>query len=339
MKLLILGGTVFLGRWIVEAALARGHEVTMFNRGTSNPDLFPAVEKLRGNRDGNLSALEGRSWDVAIDPSGYVPRLVRASAELLSDAVEHYTFISSISVYDDLNAPIDENSSLHRLEDDTIEEITGETYGGLKVLCERAAEDAMPGRVFHVRAGLIVGPHDPTDRFTYWPVRVARGGEVLAPGNPDQPTQLIDVRDLAEWIVRMAEARKAGIYNATGPDYRLAMGALLDACKSVSGSDAQFTWVSEEFLLEREVVPFMEMPLWLPESSIGVMQSSINRALADGLTFRPLADTIRATLDWNSTRAGDEHQNKAGIRMRGGMSAEREQELLRAWKASHVAKS
>ncbi len=330
MKLLMLGGTVFLGRWIVEAALARGHDVTMFNRGDTNPDLFPEVEKLRGNRDGNLDALQGRRWDVVIDSSGYVPRLVRASAELLADAVENYTFISSISVYDDLNAPVDENSPLRRLEDETVEEITGEAYGGLKVLCERAAEEVMPGRVLNVRAGLIVGPHDPTDRFTYWPVRIAKGGEVLAPGNPDQPTQFIDVRDLSEWIVRMAEARKAGIYNATG--YPLAIKTVLDTCKSATGSDAHFTWVSEPFLLEQQVAPFTEIPLWLPRSSIGILQASIARAIADGLSFRPLDDTVRDTLEWNRARLGDEARHKAGLNIRGGLPPEREQELLQAWK-------
>jgi len=333
MKILILGGTVFLGRWIIEAALARGHEVTMFNRGSSNPRLFPDVEKLRGNRDGDLDALEGRRWDVVIDPSGYVPRIVRASAELLADAVEHYTFISSISVYDDYNAPIDENSSLHRLEDETVEEVNADTYGGLKVLCEQAAEDAMPGRVFHVRAGLIVGPHDPTDRFTYWPVRIARGGEVLAPGNPDQPVQFIDVRDLAEWTLRMAEARKAGIYNATGPDDVLTMKTVLETCQSVTGSDAHFTWADEAFLLEHEVTPFTELPLWLPQSAIGIHQVNVSKAIADGLTFRPLADTVQATLDWNATREGGEIDKKVVLRVRGGMSPEREQELLAAWKA------
>jgi 2'-hydroxyisoflavone reductase len=322
MKLLVLGGTVFLGRGVVEAALARGHEVTMFNRGNSNPDLFPEVEKLRGNRDGELDALEGRTWDVVVDPSGYVPRLVRASAELLADAVEHYTFISTISVYAEGQDAIDENSAVQTLEDETVEQVTGETYGGLKVLCERAAEKAMPGRILQVRAGLIVGPHDPTDRFTYWPLRVARGDEVLAPGKPEQRTQFIDVRDLAAWIVHMAEARKVGVYNATGVP--MPMQAVLDTCKTVSGSDTQFTWVSEKFLLGNEVAPFTEMPLWLPEANSNIMATSIQRATADGLTFRPLTDTVRDTLAWN--RAG------LSSEWRAGMTGEREQELLVEWK-------
>jgi 2'-hydroxyisoflavone reductase len=303
----------------------------MFNRGSTHPDLFPEVEKLRGNRDGNLDVLQGRRWGAVIDPSGYVPRLVRASAEVLADAVEHYTFISSISVYGDVDSPVDENTPLRRLEDETVEEINGETYGGLKVLCERTAEEVMPGRVLNVRAGLIVGPHDPTDRFTYWPVRVARGSEVLAPGNPDQPTQFIDVRDLSDWIVRMAEARKPGIFNATG--YPVSIKSVLDTCKAVTDSDAHFTWVSESFLLEQQVEPFTEIPLWLPQSSIGILQASIARAIADGLTFRPLTDTVRDTLEWYQTRAGDESTDKSGAIMRAGLSPERERELLEAWKA------
>ncbi len=209
MKLLVLGGTVFLGRHLVEAATARGHSVTLFNRGQHNPELYPEVEKLRGDRDSDLSALQGRRWDAVIDTCGYLPRAVRASAELLADAVDHYTFISSISVYADFHTPaMDESAPVGTLADETVEEVTGETYGPLKALCEQAAERALPGRVLNIRPGLIVGPHDPTDRFTYWPVRVARGGEVLAPGRPHVPVQVIDGRDLAEWTVRMVEARQ-----------------------------------------------------------------------------------------------------------------------------------
>src|SRR5688572_29497367 len=197
MRLLVLGGTKFLGRAVVEAAVARGHEPTLFHRGLTNPGLFPDLEHLRGDRDGGLAALQGRTWDAVIDPSGYVPRIVRASAELLADAVEHYTFISSISVYPSFPTPgMDESSPVGTLEDPTVEDVPAH-YGPLKALCEQAAEAAMPGRVFHVRAGLIVGPNDPSDRFTYWPVRVAKGGDVLAPGSPERPVQIIDVRDLA----------------------------------------------------------------------------------------------------------------------------------------------
>ncbi len=327
MKVLVLGGTRFLGRHIVEAALARDHEVTLFNRGQSNPDLFADLEKLTGDRDGGLDALEGRSWDVAIDPSGYVPRLVKASAELLADSVEHYTFVSSISVYSGLDTPhMDESGAVGTIADETVEEITGETYGPLKVLCEKAAEAALPGRVLHVRSGLIVGPHDLSNRFTYWPVRVAKGGDVLAPVSPDFPVQYIDGRDQAEWIIRMAEDRKAGVYNVTGPDYNATLGHVLDVSKEVSGSDANFVWADADFLAEHEVAPWMGLPLWVPDDTRALNQMNIDKALADGLTFRPLAATIRDTLAWFAEQPAD-RQWPAGI------SAEKEADVLAAWKA------
>ena len=328
MKLLILGGTVFLGRALVEAALAGGHGVTLFNRGQHNPELYPEVEKLHGDRDGALSALEGRRWDAVIDTCGYVPRVVRASAALLAGAVEHYTFISSISVYADETAPwLDEEARVGTLEDETVEEVTNETYGPLKALCEQAALAALPGRALIVRPGLIVGPHDPSDRFTYWPHRVARGGEVLAPDRPERVVQIIDVRDLAAWTLRMAEQRASGVYNATGPDYNLTMGRVLDACKAVSGGDARVVWASEKFLLDAEVQPWIELPLWIPrgESEANdVFSANCERAFAAGLSFRPLAETIRDTLAWEATRPPD-HQWRAGL------PAEREAQVLGDW--------
>ena len=233
MNLLILGGTIFLGRYLVEAALARGHQVTLFNRGQHNSELYPDVEKLRGDRDGGLDVLRGRRWDAVVDTSGYVPRVVRASAELLADAVEHYTFISSISVYPHFRSVgLDESAPVGTLDDPTVEEITGESYGPLKALCEQAVEQALPGRTLVIRPGLIVGPHDYSDRFTYWVRRVAQGGELLAPAHPDWHTQIIDVRDLAEWTLRMVERRQTGVYNATGPEYDLTFGQLLETCRS-----------------------------------------------------------------------------------------------------------
>ncbi|MDB4895681.1 MAG: uncharacterized protein JWN15_1943 [Firmicutes bacterium] len=325
MKILILGGTVFLGRHLVEAAQAAGHEVTLFNRGQRNPDLFPEVERLIGDRNGDLAALKGRHWDVAIDTCGYFPRVVSASARLLADAVEHYSFISSISVYPSLSAAgIDENTPVGTIPDESVEEITGETYGPLKALCEQAAEAAMPGRVLHVRSGLIVGPHDVSDRFPYWPRRVAAGGEVLAPARPDYPVQIIDVRDLAEWTLRMAEARTAGVFNVTGPDYGLTMERVLSTCKMVIGSDATFTWVPEEFLLAQKVGPWLEMPLWATDADSGIGQSNVSKALAAGLTFRPLADTVQATLSWDGTRP-------SVVERRAGMAPEKEQAVLKAW--------
>jgi 2'-hydroxyisoflavone reductase len=328
MKLLVLGGTVFLGRHIVDSALRRGHEVTTFTRGKHNPDLFPDVEKLRGDRDSDLSALEGRRWDAVIDTCGYVPRVVRRSAELLAGAVEHYTFISSISVYADFATPgMDESGAVGTIEDTTIEEVNGETYGPLKALCERAAEESMPGRVLAIRPGLIVGPNDPTDRFTYWPHRIAQGGEVLAPGKPELPTQIIDVRDLAEWNVRMVEQRKTGTYNATGPDYTLTMGAFLEECVRTSGSDARLNWLPDDFLLEKNVAPWSELPLWLPDTTeyAGFNTVDCSRAFTDGLTFRPIAGTIADTLAWDATLPADRE-------LRAGIPRDRERELLQAWK-------
>ena len=332
MKLLILGGTVFLGRHIVQAALERGHEVTLFNRGQHNPDLFPETEKLRGDRDGDLSALRNRHWEAVIDTSGYVPRIVRDSAELLADRVAHYTFISTISVYADYRQPnMDETYPVGTLADESVEEVNGDTYGPLKALCEQAVEQAMPSRALIIRPGLIVGPDDPTDRFTYWPRRVVDGGEVLAPGRPDRQVQIIDVRDLAEWTVRMAESHATGIFNATGPDHLLTMGRMLDECRAVSHSDAQFTWVPEAFLLEVGVQPWSDLPVWLLQETTdewrGMLAADCRRAIAAGLTFRPLAETIQATLAWDATRPAD-------VQRRAGLSREREAEVLRAWQES-----
>lgn len=325
MKLLILGGTAFLGRHLVELALRRGHEVTLFNRGQRNPDLFSEVEQLRGDRNGHLDALRGRRWDAVIDTSGYIPRLVRDSATLLASAVEHYTFISSISVYAPSGEQLTEASPVGHLKDEGVEEITGETYGPLKALCEQAAEAALPGRTLVLRPGLIVGPHDPSDRFTYWPVRMARGGEILAPDSPDLLVQVIDVRDLAEWNLRLVEARATGIYNATGPVKPLTMGEVLQSCQSAAGS--RLTWVSEEFLLAQKVGAFVEMPLWVPKQAAGMMNVNVTKAVRAGLSFRPIADTARDTLAWAGSRPAD-------YKWRGGLAAEREVDLLKAWHAA-----
>jgi len=323
MKLLLLGGTVFLGRHIVEAALARGHEVTLFNRGQHNPDLFPEVEKLRGDRNGDLAALQGQQWDAAIDTSGFVPRVVRASAEALANSVKHYTFISSISVYADFTKPgIDESSPVAKLMDESVEEVTNETYGGLKALCEQAAAEVLPGKVLIVRPGLIVGPDDQSDRFTYWPYRVAQGGEMLAPGTPAHQEQFIDVRDLAQWIVRMVEAGKTGVYNATGPDYVLSTQELLEECKAATASDAQFTWVDEAFLAP--ILEEVSLQPWVPDAYMGMRAVNCNKACANGLTFRPLAETVRDTLAWKAA-------SPTPGTLRSGLKPEQEQQLLQAW--------
>jgi 2'-hydroxyisoflavone reductase len=341
MKILILGGTVFLGRYLIEAALARGHEVSLFNRGRHDPESYPEVEKLRGDRAGDLAALRGRRWDAVIDTSGYLPRHVRASAELLADAAGQYTFISSVSVYSDFAPGMDETAPVEMPADGQLKEaeaieagerVTGMTYGSLygplKVGCEQAAEAAMPGRVLTIRPGLIVGPHDYSDRFTYWVHRVAEGGEVLAPGRPERQVQFIDVRDLAEWVLRTIEANRTGIFNVKGPDYPLTMGRLLEECRTVSGSDARLTWVSEHFLLESAVKPWTEMPLWIPEDYDQSRYVEFGKALAAGLTFRPLAETVRDTLAWDRTRLPDEI-------WRAGLKREREAGLLRRWRAQN----
>lgn len=334
MDLLILGGTIFLGRHLVDAALAAGHQVTLFNRGQHGAELYPQVEKLRGDRDGGLDALAGRRWDAVIDTCGYVPRLVRASAERLAGSVRHYTFISSISVYRDLDqSPVDESSPVGVLADESVEEVSGETYGPLKALCEQAAEAAMPGRVLNVRPGLIVGPHDPTDRFTYWVWRAALGGAALAPGRPQRRIELIDARDLANWIVRMAEAQRTGVFNATGPQVELTMGDLLETCRQAAGGDAAFTWVDEAYLLANGVTPWSELPLWLPEAGNGVMAVDCQRALAAGLAFRPLAETVQDTLTWLHADRVPAHGELSRLQLRAGMALAREAELLAAWPA------
>ena len=279
---------------MVEAALARGHEVTLFNRGRQNAHLFPQLEKLRGDRDGDLSALRGRRFDAIFDPSGFTPVQVRATADALPD-VGHYTFISSVNVYRSFppGRRFDEEAPLAEGH---------EGYGALKARAEEALEAALPGRVAHVRSGLVVGPHDPTDRFTYWPRRIARGGDVLAPGRPERPVQFIDVRDLAEWCVRLAEQRRAGVFNANGPATPLTMGALLETCIVTTGSDARLHWIPDDVLLADDVRRWTELPLWVPENEPavgGFLLGDNRRALAAGLMFRPLADTIRATLEWD----------------------------------------
>ncbi len=341
MKTLIIGGTVFLGRHLVEAAQARGHEVTLFNRGLHNPELFPDVEKLRGDREGDLDALLGRRWDVVIDTCGFVPRIVRASAEALADSAERYLFISSLSVLADNSTPgNDENAPVGVLPDPSVEERTPENYGPLKALCEKTVEEVMPGRALNVRPGLIVGPHDPTGRFTYWPMRVARGGEILAPGRPERPVQFIDARDLAQWIIRLAEAGESGVFNATGPDYTLTMKNLLEECRTVSGSSARFTWASEKFLAGAKIGEWMEMPLWISEEASpdarGFMSVNCAKAIAHGLTFRPLSDTVRDTLDWASGLSEAPAPDKSYLtpRPEAGIEAERESHILKDWHES-----
>ncbi len=323
MKLLVVGGTLFLGRHVVAAALERGHEVTLFNRGQTNPDVYPQVERIRGDRNAELSALRGRAWDAVVDTCGYFPRQVRAMAEALRDSVGQYTFISSLSVYSDYKPDMDEDGPIARLSDPSVEEITGETYGGLKALCEEAAEAAIPGRVLNARPGFLVGPYDPINRFPYWVQRVASGGNVLAPGAPDRPVQLIDARDLAAWLVRQAEVRTVGAYNLTGQT--IPFSAMLGAIAEAAGTSPTYAWASDEFLTSHGVGG-EELPYWVPEAEAAFSQVGIGKALAHSLTFRPLVDTARDTLAWLQSRPAEA---RSGSRLvRAGMAPEREAELL-----------
>jgi nucleoside-diphosphate-sugar epimerase len=334
MKLLIIGGTRFLGRHLVTAALARDHEVTLFNRG--NYSLQADVETIDGDRHSELDKLKGRRWDAVVDTCGHLPHAVRSAAEALSDSVNRYVFVSSQNAYANVSVPdIAEDYPLATLTDEQLDQANaidtkgqpsyGALYGGLKALCERAAEEVMPGRVLVLRPGLIVGPYDYSDRFTYWVVRVAAGGEVLAPGRPERFVQFIDGRDLADWTVKMIERDAAGAYNAHGRPNTLTMQGLLEECKTVSQSDAQFTWASEEFLLEQQVAAWSEMPLWLPEEASphlkGFMFISPRKAIGEGLTFRPLSDTIRDTLSWYQTHQSNEP-------LKAGLNSDKERALL-----------
>lgn len=312
LKILILGGTGFLGPWEVEAATARGHEVTLFNRGKTKPGLFPELEKLRGDRDPDkddgLSALVGREFDVVIDNSGYYPRHVKASAELLGPNVRQYIYISSISAYgrtdiegQGVDAPV------ATMDDPTLEEMgeNYENYGPLKALCEQAAEAAMPGRATIIRPGYIVGPGDPTHRFTYWPLRVRAGGKTAVPGEPTDPIQIIDVRDLAEWIITLAENNTTGVFNGCGPVQPLKMGEVVETAKKVTGSDAEFVWLGTDW---NEAHPDVYFPIWVPyEGEYRGFHTFDNQAsIATGLTFRPLDDTIAALLEWFDAKPEEE---------------------------------
>lgn len=331
--LLILGGTRFLGPEIVDAAKASGWTITLFNRGKTNPGLFPDLEKLRGDRNGDLKSLAGRSFDAVVDTSGYFPRQVKDTATLLGkQGAKQYVFVSSISVYADLGKPgVDETAPVAVLKDPTLEKVTEGAYGGLKAACEVAAEAAMPGRVTNVRPGLIAGPNDGTDRFTYWPVRVAKGGEVLAPDRPEDPVELIDVRDLASWVVKTIDMKTFGVFNATSAPIRV--GDMLDACKAASGSDARFTWVDAAFLKARHVEEWSDLPVWTsPEGSDaggGLVTNA--RAVAKGLTLRPIKATAKDTLDWWKTLP-----RERTAKLKGGLGEEREAAVLAAW---HEAQS
>jgi 2'-hydroxyisoflavone reductase len=340
MKILIIGGTKFLGRYLVESALARGHEVTLFNRGLTNPELFPDVEHLQGDRHQDLDVLRKGRWDAAIDTCGYSPNAVSQIAEILSRSINHYTFISSQSVYAGYPEPNqDENAPIQTMDEDLNDETNAVTYGARKAVCEQAAENALPDRVLSIRAGMIVGPYDYIDRFSYWVNRVSQGGEVLSPGAPERPVQLIDVRDLAEWNIKMVESGQTGVYNATGPDYKLTFGEFLETCRTASGSDASFNWISEEFLLANDVKPWSELPFWYPgEEGVNFFSIDCRKAFQSGLKFRPLIETAKDTLNWYAARdKSKDEPERPLVAAQGqiGLTSEREKELLRLWREKY----
>lgn len=340
LRILILGGTGFTGPFQVRYAIGRGHKVTVFNRGKTHPGELPKeAEQLIGDRNGQLDALKGRQWDVVIDNPTTLPVWVRDAAQILKGNVDRYVFISTISVYSDNSQPgMDESGPLAKYEGADAMKETQATllasryglYGPLKVLSEQEAEKWFPGKALIIRPGLIVGPGDESDRFTYWPVRLDRGGEILAPGAPTDPVQFIDARDLAEWAIRIVEQGAVGTFNATGPKVKLTIGQMLDGIKKVTKSESRFTWVDADFLAAQKVSPWGDMPVWVPPrgGSAGFAAVSINRALNQGLTFRSVPDTAKATLDW-FRKQPPERQAK----LKAGIKPERETEVLAAWHA------
>ena len=334
LKLLILGGTGFLGPHIVEAATKRGHTMTLFNRGKTHPGLFPNLEKLHGDRKNDMKALENRRWDAVIDTSAYIPADVTRSATLLGPNISHYLLISTISVYAKLDQPgQDENAPLAATSDPDAEDVSNENYGALKALCEQAARKSIPAKTTVIRPGLIVGPGDATDRFTYWPVRVARGGEVLAPGKPSDFVQFIDARDLADFIVLCLEKKIFGTFNADAQAGSMTIGNLLETCKRVSKSDARFAWADAAFLEQHKIAAWSDMPVWIPAEgdNAGVGRISSAKAKTVGLKYRPLSETCADTLAWFKTEPA-EHQAK----LKAGLSPEREAEALKALHAQKV---
>ena len=331
LRILILGGTGFIGPHQVRYAQQRGHTVTLFNRGRTNPGLFPDVQKLEGDRAvGNYESLKGKQWDVVIDNPTTLPRWVRQASEVLKGQVGQYVFVSTISTYASNDTPgADESAPLATTTEPESED-GRRYYGPLKALAEKEAEKAFPGKTTVIRPGLIVGPGDLSDRFTYWPVRMMRGGEVLAPGAPTDPVQIIDARDLAEFAVRVCEDNTVGVYNVTGPRSKLTMSEMLGGIRAQMSNDAWLTWVDAEFLEAQRVRAWSDMPVWIPSvgDTAGFAQRSIRRALDKGLTFRPFGDTVKATLDFY---AGQTEARKE--QLRAGLAAAREKEVLALWHA------
>lgn len=336
LRILILGGTRFIGLHMTALALARGHKLTYFNRDKTKTDRYREVERIKGDRNGEIEGLRNREWDAVIDNSGYVPRHVRLSAELLKPEVKQYVFTSSISVYPDFSVPRDESSPVGKLADESIEKVDGETYGPLKALCEQAVLAAMPGRATIIRPGLIVGPDDNTDRFTYWPARAARGGEFVAPGSRQDAFQVIDARDLAAFTINAIENNVTGTYNLVSNVNEFKFGELTDACiaaakKQARPADApRATFIPAEFLEAHEVAPWSEMPVWLPAKGdeAAFAGTSNKAAVARGLKIMPLKKTVNDTLAWHLTRPPEERE-----KLKAGLAPEKEAVVLSAWKA------
>ncbi len=329
LRILVLGGTGFIGPHMVREALRRGHVVSLFNRGKTNNTLFPDLELLVGDRDNGLHALKGGKWDAVVDNSGFVPRHVADSARLLSPAVAHYLFISSISAYASFVKPNHEDSPLATMPDETVEEVTGETYGPMKALCEqRATAEIGEDRLTILRPTYICGPGDQTDRFSYWPVRTMKGGEMLWPGVPDDKIQIIDVRDLANFVVDSLEQHITGTFNTVTPAGSCSMGDLLADSMAVTATEVTPTWLSAEFIEERQLGENRSLPIWAPPTGeyAGVSLVNGERATAKGLRNRPIRETARDLISWWKTLPEERTQN-----IRAGLSPEREAELLALW--------
>ncbi|WP_442599244.1 SDR family oxidoreductase [Neobacillus sp. D3-1R] len=346
MKILIIGGTRFLGRFLVEEGLKRNHEITLFNRGT-NKEVFPDVEQVFGDRNQiqDLEQLKGRKWDAVIDTCGYLPKTMEKSVQVLENQVDQYVFISTISVYKDFSKKnFNEDAETLTMTKEEVEEVTKGSdspvmshYGELKSLCEQVLLQAIPSKSLIIRPGLIVGPYDNSDRFTYWVKRINEGGQVLAPGNPDRMVQYIDVRDLAKWTIHMVENNQTGVFNATGIDNHLTMNYLLQAIKRGLSSNAEFVWANDDFLLENEVGPWMEMPLWIPDARplsdgkdmSGMLAANTDQAISAGLSFRPVEETATDTLKWYKEVRGS-------AEMRAGMAKEKEDTLIQKLESTPI---
>ncbi|MCZ6915424.1 MAG: NAD-dependent epimerase/dehydratase family protein [Gemmatimonadetes bacterium] len=337
LRVLVLGGTGFIGPHLVRNLLQRGHTVTIFNRGRTNTHLFPQVERLIGDRNDDLASLRGHSWDAVIDNSATNPKWVRDSAQLLKDATPRYLFTSTRSVYNDFTQVGLTEETAPTFDPDSSAIDRGERlpYGPSKVLCERETWRAFPNGTLIVRPGLIIGPGDQSDRFTYWPVRIDAGGEVLAPGDPTDPVMFIDVRDLAEWYVHLLEQERTGVYNALGPEAPLSFAEMLYGCRAATSANMSFTWVETDFLLEREIRPYSHMPCWIPPRGdrAGFQRFDLSKSLAGGITYRPLAVTARDTLAFHKTRPSEVRNRLLAGESRAGISREREAALLAEWHA------